>query len=199
MPRITEERRAARRLEILEAAWRCFHRQGLHLTTMDDIIRECGLSAGAVYGYFKNKDELILEAVVTSLSALGVALAPVFESEPAPPPAQLIENILAVVDRFSARSGYDLKRIALLGWAESQRSAAVLEAMHGHYLGFLARFETLAERWRSQGVINAAADGSAFAKTLLSLVMGYVAQSAILGELKAETIRKGLDGLLKAQ
>ena len=52
----TEE---ARRVQILEAAKRCFARQGYHETKMDDIVREAGLSKGALYWYFKGKEELL--------------------------------------------------------------------------------------------------------------------------------------------
>ena len=52
----TEE---ARRTQILEAAKRCFARQGYHETKVDDIVREAGLSKGALYWYFKGKEELL--------------------------------------------------------------------------------------------------------------------------------------------
>ncbi|MSS70234.1 MAG: TetR/AcrR family transcriptional regulator [Candidatus Latescibacteria bacterium] len=52
----TEE---ARRAQILEAAKRCFARQGYHETKVDDIVREAGLSKGALYWYFKSKVELL--------------------------------------------------------------------------------------------------------------------------------------------
>jgi AcrR family transcriptional regulator len=52
----TEE---ARRAQILEAAKRCFARQGYHETKVDDIVREAGLSKGALYWYFKSKEELL--------------------------------------------------------------------------------------------------------------------------------------------
>ena len=62
MPKISEEKRQARRDQILAAAWRCFSRRGLHSTSMEDIIREANLSSGAVYLYYKSKDELFLAA-----------------------------------------------------------------------------------------------------------------------------------------
>lgn len=52
----TEE---ARRAQILEAAKRCFARQGYHETKVDNIVREAGLSKGALYWYFKSKEELL--------------------------------------------------------------------------------------------------------------------------------------------
>lgn len=48
-----------RRAQLLEAAKRCFAAQGYHETKVDDIVREAGLSKGALYWYFKSKAELL--------------------------------------------------------------------------------------------------------------------------------------------
>ncbi|MBI3584916.1 MAG: TetR/AcrR family transcriptional regulator [Nitrospinae bacterium] len=48
-----------RKQQILESAIRCISRQGYHQTTMDDIASEAGLSKGALYWYFKSKDEIL--------------------------------------------------------------------------------------------------------------------------------------------
>ena len=98
MPKISDEKRAARRTQILEAAWTCFQKEGLHATTMDDIIRASRLSAGAVYSYFPSKDELILAAVTTSLSGLTALVEPLLRAEPAPTPAALLLDIAATID-----------------------------------------------------------------------------------------------------
>ncbi|MGW1752180.1 TetR family transcriptional regulator [Streptomyces sp. NPDC002092] len=47
MPRITPERREAKRAEIVAAARRCFARGGFHQTSMPDIAAAAGVSAGA--------------------------------------------------------------------------------------------------------------------------------------------------------
>ncbi len=44
--------------------------QGFHKTTMADVIRESGLSAGAVYGYFKSKEEIVAAIADDALSAV---------------------------------------------------------------------------------------------------------------------------------
>ena len=49
MPKVSQEHRDARRAQILRAAAACFERKGYQRTTMADIIRESGLSAGAIY------------------------------------------------------------------------------------------------------------------------------------------------------
>src|SRR5258708_19234646 len=38
----------------------CFARQGYHATSMDDVVRESGLSVGAIYSYFASKEDLFL-------------------------------------------------------------------------------------------------------------------------------------------
>jgi AcrR family transcriptional regulator len=50
-----------RRRQILKAATIVFARKGYHVATMDDIVRESGLSKGAIYWYFKSKKEILLE------------------------------------------------------------------------------------------------------------------------------------------
>lgn len=66
MPKISDARREERRAEIMDAAGRCFARTGFKGTSMADIIAESGMSAGAIYGYFASKQEL-LEAVAASI------------------------------------------------------------------------------------------------------------------------------------
>ena len=38
----------------------CFARQGYHATSMDDVVRESGMSVGAIYSYFASKEDLFL-------------------------------------------------------------------------------------------------------------------------------------------
>jgi AcrR family transcriptional regulator len=62
MPKVTEAHIAARRGQIVDAAWECFARKGYHQSTMQDICQESGLSPGAIYRYFESK-ESILKAI----------------------------------------------------------------------------------------------------------------------------------------
>lgn len=51
--------------QLLEAAVRVFARNGFTGTKVMDIVREAGLSTGAVYGRFASKEALLREAVVS--------------------------------------------------------------------------------------------------------------------------------------
>jgi len=195
MPKISDEKRAARRMQILDAARACFQKNGLHATTMEDIIRASGLSAGAVYSYFKGKDELILAAVTTSLGTLRALLEPLLKAEPLPPPVKLTERIMSTIDDFSKREGYDLKRIALLGWSEAQRNENLHATMRGFYAAFRDLLAGTALRWKEEGLLHDGASPDDVAKALLAVILGFVVEAAIVGDVGPKDIAAGLGGL----
>jgi AcrR family transcriptional regulator len=69
MPRISPAREAATRQRILAAAWRVFEARGYHEATMRDVVRESGLSVGAIYGYYPSKEALFRASAVAILNA----------------------------------------------------------------------------------------------------------------------------------
>lgn len=197
MPKISDEKRAARRLQILEAAWTCFQKQGLHATTMSDIIVASGLSAGAVYSYFPSKEELILAAVTTSLSGLGERVEPIFKTPL--PPERFIEALAEAIARFTAREGYDLRRLALLGWSEAQRNEHLREVMQGYYLEFRTRLAEAVARWKHTGEMRKTVSESDVAKVMLATILGFVVQSAILGDVAPQDLARGLRDLIRSE
>jgi len=81
MPKLSKDQQQVRRRRILEAAERCFARAGFHRTTMQDICREAGISAGALYIYFPSKEALIAgiaeneqAKVLDQFGALGASM-----------------------------------------------------------------------------------------------------------------------------
>lgn len=75
MPKISPQAFRDRRANIMNAARRCFARDGIHIS-VDEICAEAGISKGALYGYFDTK-EAIIQAIadehVTDLSAVREA------------------------------------------------------------------------------------------------------------------------------
>jgi len=196
MAKLTEEQRFARRLQILNAGWRCFDRNGLHATRMDDIIAEAGLSAGAVYSYFKNKEDLIQGALTTSMTELAGRLRPMLESPNPPPPAVLLVDIAAAIEDFSKRDGFDFKRIALLGWSESQRDEKLKGIMGAFYAGFLAQLTGCILLWKKAGLVDASTEANPMARALLALLLGYVVQAVVVGGIDPEILGKGVESLV---
>lgn len=54
--------------KILQAAQRVIVQHGIHAATMRGIAREAGLSTGAIYYYYKNKEEVLYDIMDKSLS-----------------------------------------------------------------------------------------------------------------------------------
>ncbi|HEY5798522.1 MAG TPA: TetR family transcriptional regulator C-terminal domain-containing protein, partial [Bosea sp. (in: a-proteobacteria)] len=95
---------------------------------------------------------------------------------------------------FTAREGYDLKRIALLGWSEAQRNEGLRATMRGFYLAFRDQIEAVLERGVQAGRFDATVSRKDAAKALLAAVLGFVVQSAILGDVDPAEIAGGLAG-----
>jgi len=64
-PRLVEARRA----QIVGAAVKLFSAQGYYTTTIQQIAREAGISTGLVYQYFRDKDDLLLLALMQVLES----------------------------------------------------------------------------------------------------------------------------------
>ncbi len=79
MPRITVAHEQAVRARIVESALRVFAEKGYHGATINDVVRDSGLSVGAIYTHFSGKDELFLATCELSsgqgLGELGTRLA----------------------------------------------------------------------------------------------------------------------------
>ncbi|SCE42811.1 transcriptional regulator, TetR family [Streptomyces sp. DpondAA-F4a] len=86
MARVSQEHLDARRRQILTGAARCFARNGFHGTSMQDVLKEVGLSAGAVYRYFAGKDDLIAAIADEAFQYIRHAFSEAAEISPPPPP-----------------------------------------------------------------------------------------------------------------
>src|SRR5437773_5759148 len=58
-------KRERTRERLLEAAVDVIRAKGFYKTTLEDVARRAGLTRGAIYGNFKNRDELFLAVVET--------------------------------------------------------------------------------------------------------------------------------------
>ena len=63
MPKVTEEHKEARREQILVGAQRAFARHGYEGATVARLEEETGLSRGAIFSYFENKEALFIALV----------------------------------------------------------------------------------------------------------------------------------------
>jgi AcrR family transcriptional regulator len=60
----------SRREEILAAAEHAFLKYGIEKITLEDIARECGVKKTALYYYFKNKEEILVEMLKQKMTQM---------------------------------------------------------------------------------------------------------------------------------
>jgi AcrR family transcriptional regulator len=60
MPKVSAAHEHSVRARIVDAAVHVFAEKGYHAATMQDVVRRSGLSVGAIYTYFRSKDDLFL-------------------------------------------------------------------------------------------------------------------------------------------
>ena len=76
-----ERKREKKRCEIVDAAEQLFFSQGYSNTTMDQIAEKSDLSKGAIYFYFKSKEEIFRYIILRTLSSFGTRINEAFERE----------------------------------------------------------------------------------------------------------------------
>jgi AcrR family transcriptional regulator len=60
VPRLTSQTRVERRQQLIDAAWRCAATKPFASLTVDEVCTEAGVSKGAFYIYFVQKQDLLL-------------------------------------------------------------------------------------------------------------------------------------------
>lgn len=194
MPRVSADHLERRRQQILDAAQTCFARKGLHATTMQDVFTESGLSAGAVYRYFKSKNDII-EALATEATVdLRATLTEAVYSDPLPTPPELIRLISADVVKLSAPGGP--VPVIPQAWALALTDANIADYVRTNILGFRRLWFDYANRMRDAGWLSPDADTDAVAKILLGLLPGFILQHLILGDADPDTFARGITDIL---
>ncbi len=197
MPKVTDEHRLARRQQIVAAARRCVIEEGFHKTTMADVIRESGLSAGAVYGYFKSKEEIVAAIAEDALSAVDELFQKILATEAPLSPLAALEGALNHVVSVAERPGGDVTRVAVQAWAEALRNPAIMETAQSKYTQLRAHFEDVARRAQADGTVDADTDPRHIAQVLFGFLPGFILQRLLLGDVTPDTYTAGLKALLR--
>ncbi|NDU74751.1 TetR family transcriptional regulator [Actinomadura sp. DSM 109109] len=196
MPRVSEEHRERRRRQILDAARTCFIRKGIHATSMQDIFAEAGLSAGAVYLYFKSKNEIIEANIAVVIGDLRTFFAELAEGDPLLPVDEVAGRLAA---RIVALSGDDGPlRLAPQAWALATHDPEIAAYVADNVTGLRDTWSRYIRRLVDAGLLPADTDVAAAGKTLFALFPGFLIQRVLLQDFTPEDMRRGLRSLTRA-
>ncbi|WP_309130777.1 TetR/AcrR family transcriptional regulator [Brevibacterium sp.] len=193
MPKISEERRAERREEIITAAIACFGRSGYQRTSMTDIIRESGLSAGAIYGYFSGKQEIVhaaaqrvMEGRREDLEAKG--------HDHLLAPAEIVTTIITGLRAVAPI------HMVLQVWSEATVDDRLRTMVDSVIAKMRGTIEDHLGRWASAQGTDIYESPEAWARStaplLMSLVAGFMVQRTLIDGFVDEAYLSALPGLL---
>lgn len=195
MPKVAQSHLDARRRQIVDAARRCFARNGFHRTSMQDVFAESGLSAGAVYRYFRGKDELIADIAAGAVGQVRASVRALLDSGRDLTPADVLTGLINDLGAFRDPEGTG--RIMIHAWGESLGDPALRAVIADIHREMLEELEEVAGGFVRAGHLPADADRTAVAHTLLSLMQGYVVQFHVTGGLTPERYLLGLRSVLR--
>ncbi|MFD4375754.1 TetR/AcrR family transcriptional regulator [Streptomyces sp. NPDC058486] len=198
MARVSQEHLDARRRQILDGAARCFALNGFHATSMQDVLAEAGLSAGAVYRYFRSKDELIAAIAEETFSRIRGAFAEATDASPPPLPDVLVARVMTIVleGRIAGGERQAFARLIIQVWAETLRDETLAKTLSQGFEGMREIWAGLVDAYRASGLVPADVSSEDMARTLIATVQGFIAQQALFGDVEIDVLREGLRGLM---
>ncbi len=172
MPKVSAAYEQHRRDQILAAAMTCFARQGYHSTSMDDVVKESGLSVGAIYSYFSSKEELFLALADARAEQSLAYMNDLFRS-----PRPMADKCREAVDYFFQHLSEDFTPLARMG-VEFLSEAAKSDRLKEHQM---RRFESVRQFYcwllrdlQQHGQIRQDADVEATAELMMALNEGIL-------------------------
>ncbi|MBV9507248.1 MAG: TetR/AcrR family transcriptional regulator [Acidobacteriia bacterium] len=193
MPKISEEKRKARQLRILDAATACFARDGFHRTSMEDIVKESGLSPGAIYCYFRGKHEIV-EAIAVQRHARDSALLKEFASAPTVREGLecLCDGLIRLLNDSKER---ERRKVSIQFWAESLLDKQVRK-IADRGLRQRHRLLALLREAQNAGELPAGLDVKSISRVMLALLQGLILQLAWEPELDVEAYARTATALI---
>jgi AcrR family transcriptional regulator len=179
MPRVSAAYLETRRGELLDAAARCFARDGFHRTTMHDIAREAEASAGLLYRYFASKEEVVAAIAAQRREAEKAALAAASGADVGD---ALHALVAAFAGRLADREEQAWRRVTVQLWAEALRNPEVMAVVEEGLREPLATIGALVKRGQREGRIGSGLDPTAVARVAAALFQGLVLQQSWEGD-----------------
>ena len=155
------------RAQLLDAAARVFAAKGYSGTKIQDIVREAGLSTGAIYGRFGSKDNLLRAAVLAQRRCFATTSMPSTTRV-----ADLLQRLAGVSDAPLS----DAEAVRLEAFVTARREADVAEAVAAAQRDWRDGVQPLVEQALADGTVAADVDPEAVLYFVRTLALGLLLQ-----------------------
>ena len=196
MPKVTMEYRQARRDQIADAALRCFAERGFQATSMADIIEASGLSAGAIYGHYSGKQDIVMVVAERILGQRSIELEQFASAERIPSPSEVIRLMVTrVAGEFAGTQSL------LQVWAEAVVTPEITDLVEGVFGRVRTALTHYLTAWATQNPRSTRTDpaawAAAIAPVLFGIGQGYIVQSTLIASFSADEYFAGVDALFR--
>ncbi len=176
MPKVSEEHLEARRQQIVDAAVQCFARSGIHGTSLDDIRLAADLSRGAVYHYFKSKEDII-DALRERSVEEDQQLFEDLENRKQELPLWLRTLEMGMTRNLETPGNVDT-RVAMFLWAEALLNERVLNSQMELFKPWMELMPKMVRQSQEAGDVNPDLDPHAVIFVMGAIMIGSTAQIA---------------------
>jgi len=165
MPKVVPEYKEDARRRIIEAAMDVIAERGCDQMTIDDVAKKIGVTKGAVYWYFKSKEDLVAAVLKKFQSDIERTSFESFYNRP-------IDEVFAqLFVRFSLTDDRQ-RAIFFEMFALAARNSDVRHATREYYGGLVATFEEAIKREKKKHFIQTQADPHTLALLMVALYSG---------------------------
>lgn len=174
MPRLADATRIERRQQLIDAAWRCVGDRGFQTLSVDDVCAEAGVSKGAFYVYFEQKQDLLLALLDDEAARIDGVMQELQRSQ-----VGGIERLRRFA-RAMIKLGEDPAGLQIRAdmWAEMSSSPEVREHWAGVVRGRRAALRTWIEESEAAGELRPV-PANALAAILLALGDGLLLHAGL--------------------
>ena len=158
--------------KIVEAARIVFSNKGYHDSTMDDVAKEVGVSKGALYSYFRSKEDILKEINLQGHQTLRNILS---ETGACNNLEETLERVyIMITEKFKGNLHTQFEIIALASHDEKIRKIVFED-----YQKDIEAVEVFAKEKKTQGVIRSGVDARVLAELFTALYVGTLAKLLI--------------------
>lgn len=171
-----------RRTLIMDAARRCFIRNGFHATSMRDVTTEAKVPFTGVDRYFACKDDVIVAFADDATADIARVFTIAFGRMPEP-----VEAFPHVEQGFPG--------LAVRVWSAALRASVLNEQVNESYAEFTTALLWYVELYQRAGLITREIPALSIVRTLVALVHGFMVQRTLFGDVDTRVFRDGLRSL----
>ena len=171
MPKLKPQEVEQRRREIIDAARRCFLKNGFHQTTTDEICREASITPGGLYHYFGSKEDII--SAVIEDAALATVENLKSRTEGSDDMRSAVQALASQFFEWIRDPDLDsVTRLDMEIWAETLRNEKLAEITRGSRALRREWLAALIRRAVEDGVYSKDVDPSGLANLIMSIFDG---------------------------